>query len=445
MTRLRQWWLEVRESLWFVPGQIVLAAVALAIGLVELDVLVDSEALSRWPRLFGAGADGSRGLLAAIATSMITVAGVVFSITVVALSLTASQYTSRVLRNFMSDRLNQTVLGVFVGIFAYCLIVLRTIRGGDEGVFVPSLAVLFGLLLAFVGIGVLIYFIHHIASSIQASHILANVADETLHAVDRLFPDEVADSEPEEDAPALRADGRRWHPIPAGRTGYLQRVDPAVLVSLARKGETIIRMECGVGEFVIEGVPLASVLGSAPPDGPLVQGLQRAYTVGRQRTVDQDAAFGIRQIVDVALKGLSPGINDTTTAVMCLDYLTAILLRLSARRITSHARGHDGELRVLACGPTFESLVGGAFNQIRDNAAGNTVALERLLRSLDALIIRNIGAAQRRVLLRQVEATTELLRRSVQDSTDRRRLEALAESMSERLRVNVREPLSHRG
>jgi uncharacterized membrane protein len=433
MMRLREWWLDVRASLWFVPGQIVLAAVVLAIGLVELDVRVGSRGLSRWPLLFGAGAAGSRGLLTAVATSMITVAGVVFSITVVALSLTASQYTSRVLRSFMSNRTNQAVLGVFVGIFAYCLVVLRTIRGGDEGVFVPSLAVLFGLLLAFVGIGVLIYFIHHIASSIQASHILATVADETLQAVDRLFPDEVADPAAGEESPTLRSDARTWHVIPASRTGYLQGVYSDKLVALAQERGSVVRMECSIGEFLIEGAPLAALLEPAPPDEAAVGRLQASYRVGRQRTIDQDAAFGVRQIVDIALKALSPGINDTTTAVMCLDYLTAILSRLSARRISQHARGEDGELRVLARTPTFDGLVREAFDQIRESAAGNTVALDRMIRSLDLLTERNAAPERRRALLRQVQALTDMTRRSVEYAVDRERLEQLAAGLTDRL------------
>lgn len=130
---LRHWWQETRSSFWFIPAVIVLGAVGLAAALIAVDVNVELHVDKRWPLIFGSGADGARGLLSSVAGSMITVAGVVFSITIVALALTSSQYTSRVLRNFMRDRLNQTVLGVFVGIFAYCLVVLRTIRGGDEG------------------------------------------------------------------------------------------------------------------------------------------------------------------------------------------------------------------------------------------------------------------------------------------------------------------------
>ena len=198
ITRLHHWWQKMRSSFWFVPAVIVLGAVGLAAVLIGVDATVELHVVRSWPLLFGAGAAGSRGLLTAVASSMITVAGVVFSITIVALSLTSSQYTSRVLRNFMRDRVNQVVLGVFVGIFAYCLVVLRTIRGGDEGKFVPSLAVLVGLILAFVGIAFLIYFIHHISMSIQASNIIAAAAQETIAAVDHLFPKELGEDADED-------------------------------------------------------------------------------------------------------------------------------------------------------------------------------------------------------------------------------------------------------
>jgi uncharacterized membrane protein len=160
MKFLRYLWQDLRSSLWFVPTVFVLGSIVLAVGMVEVDTRLDSRLWEKWPRFFAVGADGARGTLSAIASSMITVAGVVFSITIVALSLASSQYSSRVLRHFMRDRITQTVLGVFVGVFAYCLIVLRMIRGGDEGPFVPLLAVLGGVVLAFVGIGFLIYFIH---------------------------------------------------------------------------------------------------------------------------------------------------------------------------------------------------------------------------------------------------------------------------------------------
>ncbi len=352
---------------------------------------------------------------------MITVAGVVFSITIVALSLASSQYTSRVLRNFMSDRINQTVLGLFVGIFAYCLVVLRTIRGGDEGEFVPALAMLAGLILGLVGIGVLIFFIHHIATSIQASQILAAVAAETIRAVERLFPAGVGqedDSREMENIDPTQA----WQALSIKQTGYIQEIDTAELFTFAGEHKTVIRMELGIGEFLIEGSPVLSVLGSKPLDQQTVERLSEAYLVDRQRTVEQDAAFGIRQLVDVAMKALSPGINDTTTAVMCVDYLTAILARLTDRRIESPYRAEDGELRLLTRGATFAGLVGESFDQIRQNSGGNVAVLSRLLWSLETLAERTTLAKRRQVLLEQARALQELSHRSIPAPADRERI-----------------------
>ncbi len=193
MGKLKQLVIDIRSSLWFVPTLNVVSMAALAIGLIEIAQQIDQTLRDRWPRLFAAEAEGSRAMLSAIAGSMITVAGVVFSITIVALTLASSQYTSRILRNFMRDRANQVVLGVFVGIYTYCLLVLRTISSGSNGAFIPSLAVSGGVVLALVGIRFFVFFIHHIAASIQASEIIDAITRDTLMVIDRLFPEELGD------------------------------------------------------------------------------------------------------------------------------------------------------------------------------------------------------------------------------------------------------------
>lgn len=399
--KLRHRWQEMRGSFWFVPAMIVVGAVGLATALIALDANVELHFDKKWPLLFGSGAAGSRGLLTAVASSMITVAGVVFSITIVALSLTSSQYTSRVLRNFMRDRINQVVLGVFVGIFAYCLVVLRTIRGGDEGAFVPSLAVLGGLALAFFGIAFLIYFIHHISLSIQASSIIAAAAEETIAAIDNLFPKGLGDNADEDAEGTLAVLAEQtWSAVAAPKTGYIESIDGEALLNLARKHGTIVRMERGIGEFVVEGTPILSVASLGPPDDETKAKLDMVYVISRQRTVQQDAGFGIRQIVDIAMKALSPGVNDTTTAVMCVDYLGAILARLALRGIATPHRLDDGELRVIARGPSFESLLAEAFDQIRQNAVGNVAVLTRQIQALET-IASQTGNARRRQALRQ--------------------------------------------
>lgn len=429
MKRPRDIWTNVRDSFWAVPAVTVLAAVALALVLIEMDQVLGPRVLHAWPRVFGAGAAGSRGMLSAIAGSMITVAGVVFSITIVALSLASSQYTSRVLRNFMRDRTNQLVLGVFVGIFAYCLVVLRTIRGGDEGAFVPGVAVLFAVVLAFIGIGVLIFFIHHIGTSIQASHIIAAVARETLAAVDALFPGAAGAPADEDDEIAPKPEPDARHRVPSLRTGYVQRVRLDALLELARARETTVRVERQVGEFVMEGAALASLPAAAAADRDAVRQINAAYTIDRQRTVDQDPACGIRQLVDVALKGLSPGVNDVTTAMMCVDYLTAILVRLGGRRLQTPSR----DARVIARSPTYAEFVAGSFDQIRQNAEGNVAMLQHLLDSLQDLSDATADPSRRRALARQLEAVTEVIARSVASPRERDALESCARRVANAL------------
>jgi uncharacterized membrane protein len=370
------------------------------------------------------------------------VAGVVFSITLVALSLTSSQYTSRVIRNFMRDRVNQVVLGMFVGIFAYCLVVLRTIRGGDEGAFVPTLAVMGGLILAFVGIAFLIYFIHYISMSIQASSIIARVSHETIAAVDHLFPNELAEYEDENGEDNLQSSlaNQPWSAVPTRETGYIEMIDTDVLLDVARERGTILRMECGIGDFVIAGTPLVSVIN---PDGlneETAAELNAAYVISRQRSVETDAAFGIRQIVDIAMKALSPGINDTTTAVMCVDYLAVILVRLASRRIAPAHLFHQGELRVLARGPHFESLLSEAFDQIRQNAVGNVAIMSRMIWALQTIASLTANASRRRAIYERVEWIAELAERTITSPYDRTRFDGRLARVREALESSSPEP-----
>jgi uncharacterized membrane protein len=426
--RLGTLWESLRSSLWFVPGLLVLIGICLAASLIEAESYVDRERLVlEWPRLFGAGAEGARGMLSAIASSMITVAGVAFSITTVSFTLASSQYTSRILRTFMSDRGNQTVLGVFLGVFAYCLVVLRTIRGGDEGIFVPTLAVLGAFLLALLGIGFLVYFIHHVAASIQASSIIQSVANQTVRAIDRLYPDQAVgfnDGPALVDATALALPVK----IPAHITGYVQALDRNSLLRIARDQNTVVRVERRVGEFVSEGVPLASVgLTSREPE--LVDRINAAFTVGRHRTMQQDAGYGIRQIVDIALKALSPGINDTTTATICLDYLGAILVRLGGRQLDPEDLRAEGEVRLLFSRKDYQDFLGDAFDQIRENAAGNTVVLTRLLEVL-AVIAAHTRAERRRAVQSSGEAVVEMVNRTIASPYDRKLIERAIEQFA---------------
>ena len=450
--RARALWIALTSSLWFIPSAMVGAAILLAVILVEVSANVDREALARIPRLFGAGAAGSRDMLSTIAGSVITVAGVTFSITIAALALASAQYTPRVLRTFMRDRANQVVLGTFVGVYAYCLVVLRTIRGSDEGTFIPSIAVLGGFLLALVSVGVLIFFIHHIASALQASTILDRVRHATEEAIAELFPEEIGDAV-DEDADAALTDQLgadvRWRSIPTRRTGYVQSVDAHGLLELARDQNVVLRMEHAVGDFVTCGMPLAAIASSgreetvqSTPDGvvpeDLIDALGSLFTINAHRTVEQDAAFGILQISDIALKALSPGVNDTTTAVTCVDHLGAVLARLAERRIAARVRGDDGQARVIALGPTFAGLVSLALDDIRRNAESNVTVLGRLLDAIETTSGFTRNAARRRILAAQVDLITEAIERSVCAPSDKALLTARARATRKVLAVTGR-------
>lgn len=435
MHKFKQFWSDLRSTFWFLPFLIVLTSIVYAIVLIQIDYAESDRWLAQWPRTFGVGAEGARDMLSTLAGSMMTVMGITFSMTLLALALASSQYTSRILRNFMRSRVTQVTLGTFAGIFVYCLIVLHSIRTVDVP-FVPSLAVFFAFVLAFGGIAVLIFFIHHIASSIQASSIIASVAQETNASIDRLFPEKREpgpDENEGQDQVLVSLDKRTWYVVSAEVSGYIQSVDIDAILRLARDRRTIVRMEHGIGAFVVQDAALVSLALTYPPDQETIVALNGAYSIGLHRTADQDPAFGIRQIVDMALKALSPGVNDTSTAVMCVDYMSAILARLACRQFPPSHR-YEGEiLRVIAIVPTFEGLLAEAFDQIRCSAEGNVAIIARMLGAIDTIASLTVSPCHRRALKEQAQRIAELADRSIASTHDRAQIK--------RRMIHVREVL----
>ncbi|GAB4020736.1 hypothetical protein GCM10028808_63290 [Spirosoma migulaei] len=313
--RLRQYWQQLQESLRFVPGLLVLASFGLAYGLVGFDAHTSWHGEKQFPLLFASGADGARGMLSAIAGSMLTVAALAFSLTLATISQVSSQYSPRVLRNFMRDRVNQVVMGYFVGVFSYCLIVLGTIRGTDEVKFVPSTAVLAGLLLALGGVAALIFFIHHIAESLQTGTIVQHIFHETNKAIDELFPDQfgepIDDPQKAKDALDYADEQAGWRPVIARQTGYLQQINTDGLLSWATRHRVVLRIEKEMGAFIGEGSVLFSVRSGMerpePEEADWPNDLMDYVSIGRHRNVEQDVAFGIQQLVDITSARLANG------------------------------------------------------------------------------------------------------------------------------------------
>ena len=426
MNKIKEILINLRASLWFVPGLMILFSIALALALIEVDSNVKYKWLIDYPRLFGLGADGSRGMLTAIASSMLTFAALAFSLTLAAITQASGQFTPRIFRNFMRDRANQFALGYFVSVFAFCLIVLRTIRGADEVKFVPSLAVLGGLILAIGGVLVLIFFIHHIADSLQITTILNNITDETKQSVQKMFPREMGEAATEvEKNETWRADDiKKWRQIPAREAGYVQDVNTDGLLEFAAANRILIKMRRGVGQFAGSGATLAEIapdtetpnreteIGGEKSD-QISDEIGEFFTLGRHRTIEKDVGFGIRQIVDIALKALSPGVNDTTTAIGCIDNLGEIVAEIARRQIPAKVRSKDDVPRVITVAPNFQEYVETAFDQIRISGKANFAIFVRLIATISFIAECAPNETHLAALRRQIELIGEISERTL--------------------------------
>ncbi len=381
-------WDRIRSSFWFLPAVMAGGAMVLAFVTVALDKPATDWLTVTWGWTFNGGAEGASSLLGAIAGSMITIAGVVFSMTLVALSLASSQLGPRLLRNFMRDTSTQMVLGTFVATFLYCLLVLRTIRRAEEIAFVPHLSVTIGVLLAVVSVGVLIYFIHHVSVSIQANEIVAQVGTELIEGIERLFPESIGQgaqrlpTEPP-DAGFLYTFGREARPIGSAGDGYLQFVDEDGLMELAMQEDVVIRLERRPGHYVVATRPLVMVWPGNMITDQLVDHVNAAFALGNQRMSDQDIEFAVNQLVEIAIRALSPSMNDPFTAMTCVDHLGSALCRLAQRDMPSPYR-HDtqDQLRVITPVFTFPEVTDTAFNQIRQYGRSSAAVTIRLLETI---------------------------------------------------------------
>jgi uncharacterized membrane protein len=376
----------LRSTYWFVPAVVTVAAVVLAVLLVAVDRMYpNSTAWLGWA--YGGGADGARALLSAVAGSIMTVVSVTFSVMVVALTVSSQHFGPRLLNSFMRDNAAQLVLGTFTGTFAYCLMVLRTVQGEGDGysTFVPHLAVTAALILTLISVGMLIFYVHHIATALQVSEITAGVARDLERTVGALYPEPFGGStEPPRHQPPPVPDGA--FTVQAGSSGYLREIDSEAVLALACERTTIIWLLARPGDFIIEDRPLAAVDPPPRDADDFARRLRRAYVIGTDRTSTQDADFAVQQLVEVALRALSPGVNEPFTAITCIDRLGQGLTKLASRRIPGAVRTDDtGAVRVIAQPRTFVELVEAAFDPIARYAGRNPAIARRLLETLGVL------------------------------------------------------------
>ena len=421
----------LRTSLWFVPALEVAGAIVLFAGTLTADRANYRGDFTIPGWVISGSADTARQILTAIAAAIITVVGVVFSIILVTLTLASTQFGPRMLRNFIRDRGTQLTLGTFVATFVYAVLVLASVGTGSHGNFVPHISVTVTLGLMVADLAVLIYFIHHTATSIQLPQVIASIAADLAEAIAEQGS---GNAEPQARCGPATAElvakaEREGGVLLAPDSGYVQFIKHQNLVKLATAADAVINLEHRPGHFVVRGQRFATVW--PPTAEPMVrQALGGAHIVGPHRTLTQDVSFGIDQLVEIALRALSAAVNDTFTALTCIDWLGENLCKIVTgwhpARVHRDSRGF---IRVIAPEPAYDRLVQRSFEKLRQSSLGEPAVMIRLLDALSRIMAETTSAGQRRVLLDQAAMIDRACERSVPEAADRadvrRRYESL--------------------
>jgi uncharacterized membrane protein len=343
-------------------------------------------------------------ILSSIATSIMTVVSIVFAILLMTLTLASVQFSPRILVSFVRDRTTQWTLGIFLGTFSYCMAALPAARS-IPAPFAPVATVAGAMLLALVCVGWLIFFIHHVSQSISVNHIVDRIAGETELVIDELMP------HPRNHAfragPPADWEGAST-PVACPLSGYIRFVDTEALLVVAKGARLRVRILRRVGQFIPAGVPLLRVNRSDRLDEATAAALLATFDIGPMRTLQQDVEFGVLQIVDIALKAISPAVNDPSTAISCIDQLSRVLIRWIGRRPPEAALYDPPHLpRVVIPWVGFDELLDTAFEQIRHYAEGDLPVSLRLLRALRDIAMATPDQEIRRRLLARADAVPE--------------------------------------
>ena len=383
--RLSLWMDRIKSGFWGSTVIIVAGAIVLALLMRAIDGRAGSYSLPLWQWMSQLGNQGARVVLSTIAASTITVAGVIFSITIVALSTASAQFGPRLLREFLRSGHTQWVLGVFIGCFVYNLVTLGQVPGDSSPLPIPALSVLVGMAFGIFSILMLIFYIHHTARMIRAPVLIDLVGRESMQTFDNLLAagdDEDMSFRFDED----ELEGRAKSAVVSTTNGYIQVVDYPQLVRLAREENAVVRMQVRSGHYLVEGQKIADIYPEQDPAERENGRYTDCLTIADERTSTQDVEFALHQLVEIAVRSLSPGINDPFTAIHCIDQISASLARLADRRLPSNQLGdEDGRLRVITAGVGLGGIFDSAFNQIRQHASGHPAVAIHLMDVLGVL------------------------------------------------------------
>ncbi len=422
MKKLLFFWKELMATFWFLPVLIISLSVVLSFGFVYLDSAFNISK-DGWIRYFLVNSpDSARSILSTISGAMIGVAGTVFSVTLVALTLASSQFGPRLIKNFMYVKLNQVVLGSYISTFLYCLLVLNAIKDEEAYTFIPSISILVAIVVTIANIILLIVFIHQIATSIQADKVISDISGFISRQVETLFPEKMGEEkESEESLDIAKAVSTypRSDSIKSPKSGYLQYIDSESLIEIIIKNDALLQLHQRPGGFLVKGEAIGLLYSNENWEKDEFEKLFSQFVIGKTKSSQQDLEYSIHQMVEIAARALSPGVNDPYTAIACIDNLTATMSYLAQVKFPSKCRfDEEGNLRIIADTLDFEGVLDGAFNQIRQFSGGSTAVIIRLMEALITIYGFTKKESYKKAIIKQAEMVLKIGKDSIQEKND---------------------------
>ena len=404
IAKLRSYWLDVNASYWFYPALFSVVAFFLSFATIWLDRNGAAEWLAHFSWIQPSRPEGARNFLTVISGSMIGVASTVFSITIAAVAYASGNYGPRLLTNFMEDKGNQLSLGVFIATFVYAVMILRVVRSEDESSmsiadatatsvpgFTPQLSLLVATAMAIWAVAVLVYFLHHIPASIRINTVLEGIGRRFVRKVKKRFPDDHGEREPRQQ--------KAGQPITAAVDGYITIINFDRLDDIAEDNDACIALSVRTGDFVNTDLPIAEVSGAVISD-ELVEQIRDSFSIGGMRTATQDVEYLIDELVEIALRALSPGINDPFTAITALHWLGAGTAELAGRDLDRGPEQDDYDRnRVEPLSDGFEHFLQRGFGAVRASAATSPMTAKNFLHMLLSVAQACPSEHRRRALL----------------------------------------------
>ena len=413
--RLIKLWNDLQSSYYFIPGLMALGAVLLAMLTSHIDKTWEYKLAENLGWFYSNKAEGARAILTTIAGSMMTVASVTFSITMVAVTSAAGQYGPRLIGNFMRDRANQITLGTFTSTFVYCLLILRITRTGDASgmdnavsEFVPNLSLLVAMGLTIFSVGVMIFFIHHIPETLNVGNITGQVGRKLRRDIKKMFPENIGENESHDDDINLpEYSQKNANKVNAVAEGYIQAVNETAILNWATENDAVIRLQYRPGDFAIYGDELMHVWRNehrnTPLDDQALDKLRAGYAMGQDRTAHQNILFLADELVEILARALSPGVNDPFTAINCINWFqSAIKTMMAVTPPSPYRKDENGDIRVISYPVSFERFVSVICDQSRSYIATDKNTVLKMLTALTELAQQAQNTDHKKILKDQI-------------------------------------------